>query len=88
MRRVINHIRRWNKWRKYNLNGRLHKFLVLIGITKSPTMPYVWLDSEYKEFEKGLRKGFEEGLNEKLRSFNADFISFDEFVLQESEDKE
>lgn len=27
----------WNKWRKDNLNGKLHQLLVLFGIIKSPT---------------------------------------------------
>lgn len=52
--KVINHIRRWNKWRKCNLNGWFHKFLVLIGIIKSPTLPCIWLDSELKAYRKGL----------------------------------
>lgn len=38
MKRLINHIRRWNMWRKYSLNSRYHKFLVLFGIIQSPTM--------------------------------------------------
>ena len=36
--KMIRHIKRWNKWRKNNLNGKFYKFLVLIGIIKSPTM--------------------------------------------------
>lgn len=60
--KVINHIRRWNKWRKGSLNSRFYKFLVLIGIKKSPTMPHIWLDSEWKQFGEGFRKGLEEGL--------------------------
>lgn len=51
---IINHIRRWNKWRKHNLNGTFYKFLVLIGIRKSPTLPLIWLDSELKAYRKDL----------------------------------
>lgn len=43
---VIKHIRRWNYWRKYNSNGRLHKLLVLLGVIKSPTMVTVLLPEE------------------------------------------
>lgn len=55
--KVINHIRRWNKWRKGNLNGRFYKFLVLIGVKESPTLPLTWLDSELKAYRKGLEDG-------------------------------
>lgn len=55
--KIINHIRRWNEWRKHNLNGTFYKFLVLIGIRKSPTMPLIWLDSEWKAFAKGFEDG-------------------------------
>ena len=37
MKRLINHIRRWNVWRKWNRNSRWHKFLVLCGVIYSPT---------------------------------------------------
>ena len=48
MRSIINHVKRWNKWRKHNLNGPLHKFLVLIGLVKSPTMLMIFTDEEVK----------------------------------------
>lgn len=37
MRKLIWYLQDWNDWRKHNLNGRLHHFLVLIGFIKSPT---------------------------------------------------
>lgn len=43
---IFRHIRRWNKWRKGNLNSRFYQFLVLIGFVKSPTMVLVLLDDE------------------------------------------
>ena len=27
----------WNEWRKHNMDGPLHHFLVLIGFVKSPS---------------------------------------------------
>lgn len=50
MKRLINHIRRWNIWRKYSGNSRIHKFLVLIGLRKSPTMWTVFLPEEIGEY--------------------------------------
>ena len=38
MRKIIKHIRVWNKWRKGCLNSKFHKFMVLIGLHNSPTM--------------------------------------------------
>lgn len=61
MSRLIKHFRRWNIWRKHNVNHKLHKFLVLIGFTKSPTMTYVLLSEELEELEK-IDRAFSEGL--------------------------
>lgn len=45
---MINHIRRWNIWRKNCLNGPVHKVLVLFGLVKSLTMATVWLPEEWE----------------------------------------
>jgi len=57
MQKIIRHIKRWNKWRKNCLNSKFHKFLVLVGIIKSPTMPLILLDDEIKAFQDGIEKG-------------------------------
>lgn len=57
MNKLVKHIRRWNIWRKNNLNCKLHKFLVLIGFIKSPTFSYTLLPEEYDDiFEGGTEK--------------------------------
>lgn len=61
---MLNHIRRWNIWRKRNLNGPIHKILVLFGVTKSPTMASVWLPKEEKEIAKAFVEGYQKGLKE------------------------
>ena len=35
---MIHYFKCWNAWRKYNKNSTLYKFLVLIGVAKSPTL--------------------------------------------------
>ena len=55
MKHIVLHIKVWNRWRKHNLNGRLHKFLVLIRVAHSPTF-----DIEY-----GFRKKIEEDGTDK-----------------------
>lgn len=37
MKRLVNHIRRWNVWRKGNRNSAFHKLLVFFNIIYSPT---------------------------------------------------
>lgn len=49
MNKLVKHIRRWNIWRKNNLNCKLHKFLVLIGFVKSPTFSYILLPEEIED---------------------------------------
>ena len=54
--RVIRHIIRWNKWRKGCLNSWFYKFLVLIGVKKSPTMALIFLDDEEEEFKSMIER--------------------------------
>ena len=46
---MLNHIRRWNIWRKGCLNGPIYKILVLFGVIKSPTMPFAMLPEEVRD---------------------------------------
>lgn len=41
MKRIIHHIKVWNRWRKRSLNSKMHKFLVLIGLANSPTLEFM-----------------------------------------------
>jgi hypothetical protein len=40
MSKILNRIRRWNMWRKDNINAWWYKILVLLGICHSPTFTY------------------------------------------------
>lgn len=55
----MKHIKRWNKWRKNNINSKLHKFLVLIRLIKSPTMNQILLDDEIKIINNQLKFKYE-----------------------------
>lgn len=57
-KRLINHIKRWNKWRKHCGNGRLYKISVLFG-RHSPTFALTFTDEEIAEFEQILTQAFE-----------------------------
>ncbi len=63
MERLIKHVKRWNEWRKYNGNSKMHKLLVLLGIVKSPTLPNILTKEEGKAVYEAFEKGFKEGLN-------------------------
>lgn len=49
MRKTIDYIKLWSKWRKHNLNGRFHHYLVLFKIIKSPTFEL------FKGYEKAMK---------------------------------
>ena len=51
---MIKHIRRWNIWRKDNLNSRFYKFLVLIGVVMSPTMCFTLLPEEWMSIVENI----------------------------------
>lgn len=55
--KLIKHFKRWNKWRKFNGNSKMHKFLVLIGVVISPTFELTWTDEECKAYYDGFCKG-------------------------------
>lgn len=56
IKRLITHIKRWNKWRKHCGNGWLHKISVLFG-GHSPTFMYVFTDEELEEIEQAFIRG-------------------------------
>ena len=45
---MLDHIRRWNIWRKHCLNGPIYKILVLFGVIKSPTMAFFVVEKKRK----------------------------------------
>ena len=51
MRKIILHLKAWNLWRKYSRCSKIHKLLVLLGLSKSPTMVFAY-------FQIGLEHGF------------------------------
>lgn len=58
LKRLINHIKRWNKWRKHCGNGWLHKISVLFG-GHSPTFQFTLTDEEIAELEQILTREME-----------------------------
>lgn len=41
---IVNHIKRWNIWRKGSLNGLFYKLAVLFGIIKFPSFELTFED--------------------------------------------
>lgn len=58
-KRLINHIKRWNKWRKHCGNGWFHKISVLFG-GHSPTFMFVLTDEKEEEIHRAFIRAFEE----------------------------
>ena len=50
-KKLINHVRRWNMWRKNNMNHPFYQFLVLIGVRKSPTLPFVVMKDDTPDWD-------------------------------------
>ena len=59
IKRIITHIKRWNKWRKRCVNGWLYKFLVLFGMY-SPTFNITLTDEELEELEQAFIKAMKD----------------------------
>lgn len=75
---IFRHIRRWNKWRKGNLNSHFYQFLVLIGFVKSPTMALVLLDDEDVDIHDILDRFEKE--NNKMKNFKLVLIIILAFI--------
>lgn len=56
MKKLIKHFKRWNVWRKHNLNSPWHHILVLFGIVKSPTFELFILPGEAQSIDDILKK--------------------------------
>lgn len=59
IKRLITHIKRWNKWRKHCANGWLYKIAVLFD-GHSPTFMFVLTDEEEEEIHRAFIRAFEE----------------------------
>lgn len=59
MKAIINHITRWNVWRKRNVNSIFYKILVLFGIIKSPTLAFTLTSRECDEIQKAMEEAME-----------------------------
>lgn len=62
--RILKHVKRWNEWRKGNLNGRLYKILVLLKLAKSPTFELFVTEEEREEAWLAFKKELEAALTE------------------------
>ena len=68
IKRVIEHIKLWNKWRKHCVNGKWHKFLVLIGVAKSSSLKSYYMIHQYM---KGLNEGLMGVIEDGQRNIKA-----------------
>ena len=62
LKRIKRHIKKWNEWRKHNTNGKLHKFLVLIGLVHSLTFSIQLTREDIDRIGKAINEGIKEGL--------------------------
>lgn len=70
MKKLVAHIKRWNKWRKINSNGHLYHILVLFGIVKSPTFYFTLTDEEEEEIINSFCFTEWDGTENKVRFEN------------------
>lgn len=64
MKRLLRHLKRWNKWRKMCMNSSWHKFFVLIGLHKSPTLMLTLTDEEEDEVHRAYLRALGLDLSE------------------------
>ena len=61
---MVKELKRWNKWRKHNLNSKLYQLLVLLGLQYSPTLHFTLLDEEEEAYHQRLLDGVQKGGND------------------------
>lgn len=66
MKKLINHFRRWNIWRKNCTNPWHYKLFVLLGIVKSPTMILTILPEEIDAFMLAMRISLTKSVGERM----------------------
>ena len=88
MKKIIKHIQRWNIWRKECLNGPLYKFLVLVGLRKSPSMQFILTPDEIKAFEEGFEKGLKETQPEWMTLYEGVPVNIEAVNPEEEENEQ
>lgn len=73
IRKLVNHIRLWNTWRKNCANNWWHKLLVLLGLRRSPTLQvqkaFADAGESIREFADNVWRT-SESMKEMARIFN------------------
>lgn len=85
IKRFKNRFRRWNAWRKCNLNTWPHKLGVLFGLSNSPTFELFLLPDEYPN-QKNMYIG--EDMIHKEAFESAKGLSASVFMVDEMETAE
>ena len=61
---MVKELKRWNKWRKHNLNSKQYQLLVLFGFIHSPTLDCTLTDEEEEAYHQRLLDGVQKGGND------------------------
>lgn len=56
IKKLRDHIERWNIWRKHNMNGPVHKILVLLKVFSSPSFEHTVLPREWISIEDEIER--------------------------------
>lgn len=94
MKKLRNHIRRWNIWRKRCGNSKFYKLIVLLGIVKSPTMTLTLMPEDLDMIQQGFIEGMIRGkrmrsvLLEEWETNRSDLEIYTEYLLQKFKEKE
>ena len=57
MKKIRTHLKRWNRWRKYNCNSKLYKIFVLFGWYSPSFDSMVSCEGMVEAFKRGLNWG-------------------------------
>ena len=53
---MLDHIKRWNKWRKFSEDSRIYKLGVLLGIAAPLSFELTLTDEEESEVRKSMER--------------------------------
>ena len=85
IKRQIEHIKKWNEWRKYSLNSPISKFLVLFGIIKSPTFESYFTEKERKDFVEKFMQELKEGEMQYSRDYETEKANHEAMIQKARE---
>lgn len=79
--KLIEYFKKWNSWRKHNLNSKFYKFLVLLKLQISSTYEMHLTKEQIERIQNSVLQGLEKTWFNRCSKESFDYLKKGEFLV-------